>query len=280
MSFYPKFRRGDIISNDELCAEFKCSSTGGMRRSKRTNSLVLVSDIKSKKKIYYDRWNGNTLHYTGQGLSGDQHIHSQQNKTLFSHKDLEVSVFLFEKLEPNKYLFQGEAELSDDPYQEKQDDKDDKSRTVWIFPIELKRGDPVPTPAKTILERREESENNVKIISDEALNEKLANERENNHSGKPSSRSTTTTVYDRSPYVVEYCNRRANGICELCSKPAPFNKKKTGAPFLECHHIKWLSKDGKDTTDNAVALCPNCHRKMHSLNLKSDQEKLLEKAKG
>ena len=58
------------------------------------------------------------MHYTGQGLSGDQSINSQQNKTLFSHKDLEVSVFLFEKLEPHKYLFQGEAELSDDPYQE------------------------------------------------------------------------------------------------------------------------------------------------------------------
>jgi len=30
--------------------------------------------------------------------------------------------------------------------------------------------------------------------------------------------------------------------------------------------------------NNAVALCPNCHRKMHSLNLKSDQKKLLENA--
>ena len=86
---------------------------------KKTKSLVLVSDIKSKKKVYYDRWNGNTLHCTGQGLRGNQQINSQQNKTLFYHKDLEVSVFLFEKLEPNKYLFQGEAELSDDPYQEK-----------------------------------------------------------------------------------------------------------------------------------------------------------------
>ncbi len=198
---------------------------------KKTKSLVLVSDIKSKKKVYYDRWNGNTLHYTGQGLRGNQHINSQQNKTLLYHKDLEVSVFLFEKLEPNKYLFQGEAELSDDPYQEKQDDKDDKSRIVWIFPIESKRGNPVPTPAKTILERREESENNVKKISDEELSEKLSYEKENNPAGKPSSRTTTTTVYDRSPYLVEHCNRRANGICELCSKPAPFNRKKMERPF-------------------------------------------------
>jgi 5-methylcytosine-specific restriction protein A len=50
-------------------------------------------------------------------------------------------------------------------------------------------------------------------------------------------------------------------------------------PFLEEHHIEWLSKGGEDTIDNAVALCPNCHRKMHILNLKEDKEKLRRKAK-
>lgn len=277
--FNPKFRHGDIISNDELCAEFGCSTQGGMRRAKKTNSLILVSDIKSKEKIYLDRWVGNILHYTGQGQSGDQEINFMQNRTLFYHKDLRVSVFLFEKLEPKRYLYQGGVELIDGPYQEKQPDKDDRLRNVWVFPIKLEREQPIPLPAKTIFERREESEQNLKKLSDEKLSEKLSNEKESNSSGKPSSRTTTATVFDRSPYVVEYCNRRANGICELCAQPAPFNKKKTGVPFLECHHIKWLSKGGTDTTDNAVALCPNCHRKMHSLNLKRDQEKLFRKAK-
>ncbi|WP_296863638.1 HNH endonuclease [Thermosyntropha sp.] len=32
----------------------------------------------------------------------------------------------------------------------------------------------------------------------------------------------------------------------------------TGEP-----HIEWLSRGGTDTIDNTVALCPNCHRKMH-----------------
>ena len=31
-----------------------------------------------------------------------------------------------------------------------------------------------------------------------------------------------------------------------------------------------LSKGGEDTVENAVALCPNCHRKMHSLCLEED----------
>ena len=47
--------------------------------------------------------------------------------------------------------------------------------------------------------------------------------------------------------------------------PAPFADQ-AGEPYLECHHIEWLSKGGMDSADNCVALCPNCHRKMHTLN--------------
>jgi 5-methylcytosine-specific restriction protein A len=41
--------------------------------------------------------------------------------------------------------------------------------------------------------------------------------------------------------------------------------------LLEVHHIQWLSNDGDDTIDNIVALCPNCHRKMHILDLEKDR---------
>lgn len=44
--------------------------------------------------------------------------------------------------------------------------------------------------------------------------------------------------------------------------------------YLETHHIVWVSQGGSDTMDNTVALCPNCHRKMHVLNLKEDKEYL------
>jgi 5-methylcytosine-specific restriction protein A len=36
------------------------------------------------------------------------------------------------------------------------------------------------------------------------------------------------------------------------------------------HHVTPLSGGGEDTTGNTVALCPNCHRKMHVLNLPMD----------
>lgn len=72
-------------------------------------------------------------------------------------------------------------------------------------------------------------------------------------------------------FVIRYCRdqnvaawilRHANGICELCQKLAPFNDNH-GLPFLETHHIKFLSDGGPDIVKNVVALCPNCHRKCH-----------------
>ncbi|AUN14345.1 HNH endonuclease [Paraclostridium sordellii] len=94
--------------------------------------------------------------------------------------------------------------------------------------------------------------------------------------GKPSSRESKITQYDRDQYVVEYTRRRSNGICELCGKEAPFKNSK-GEPYLEVHHIVWLSKGGDDTIENTAALCPNCHRKMHIINDEEDVEYLRNK---
>ncbi len=51
-----------------------------------------------------------------------------------------------------------------------------------------------------------------------------------------------------------------------------------GKPYLEVHHIKWLSKGGADSIENAIALCPNCHSKMHVIDDPTDVAFLLEKA--
>jgi 5-methylcytosine-specific restriction protein A len=81
----------------------------------------------------------------------------------------------------------------------------------------------------------------------------------------------------RNPYVTELAKRRANGICQLCEQPAPFKNKK-GEPYLETHHIVWMSRKGLDTPENTVALCPNCHRRMHVVDSKKDIAKLQKKA--
>lgn len=94
------------------------------------------------------------------------------------------------------------------------------------------------------------------------------------HSGSGTVRYQTTSSFVRDRYVSEYAKRRAHGFCQLCGEDAPFLRK-NGEPFLETHHVIWLADGGDDSIDNTVALCPNCHKKMHVLNLDEDVEKLL-----
>jgi hypothetical protein len=79
-------------------------------------------------------------------------------------------------------------------------------------------------------------------------------------------------VHKRNQKIVEKAKKLAAGKCQLCDYNAPFNKD--NEPYLEVHHIEWLSENGADSIENTVALCPNCHRKMHALNLDEDIEKL------
>lgn len=112
--------------------------------------------------------------------------------------------------------------------------------------------------------------NEATVLTDRELEEKALSVSSKN---RPKKKKGTTTTYDRSPYIAELAKRRAKGKCQLCLKNAPF-KNKSGKPYLESHHIIWLSKGGIDSIDNTVALCPNCHKKMHIINSSSDIDKL------
>jgi len=90
-------------------------------------------------------------------------------------------------------------------------------------------------------------------------------------------KQVTTTVYIRNEYVSEFAKRKSNGFCQLCENSAPFNDSK-GKPYLESHHVIWLSRGGDDSVENVIALCPNCHAKIHELDIESDVEKLKRKA--
>lgn len=75
--------------------------------------------------------------------------------------------------------------------------------------------------------------------------------------------TTVSRAYLRNPDVVAEVLYRAAGACEGCAQPAPFLRTAGGTPYLEVHHRIRLSEGGEDTVENAIALCPNCHRQEH-----------------
>lgn len=84
----------------------------------------------------------------------------------------------------------------------------------------------------------------------------------------------TGTQFVRDPFVSEQAKRLANGACDLCGGDAPFLRA-NGTPYLESHHVEWLSHGGADSLDNVAALCPNCHRRMHILGDPADVSALI-----
>jgi len=79
---------------------------------------------------------------------------------------------------------------------------------------------------------------------------------------KPKQYDITVTKFIRDPQIVAWVLTNAKGICECCNKEAPFVKD-DGTPFLEVHHLRRLADGGSDSIDNAIAICPNCHRELH-----------------
>lgn len=246
---------GNTYSNANIVEAFKCGNMGGMRRAKRTGCLVIISD--KTKAFYKDEWIDGVLHYTGMGKVKDQVLHGTQNITLYESNTNGIEVHLFEVEHATKYVYRGVVRLVGAPYQKDQLNSEGASRKVWIFPVKPiidMEVDENPDPAEVAAMPVKQLLLSVKSIEGK------------NHEPKVSE----VTIYHRNPYLKEAVRRVADGKCQFCGKPAPFIDK-YGQPYLEEHHVKKLADGGTDTSDNVVAICPNCHKRIHVLNDREDE---------
>lgn len=202
------------------------------------------------------------------GSEGNQSLSFMQNKTLNESRQNGVAVFLCEVFKGQEYTYRGQVELVADPYPDRQPDKNGHDREVWVFPLKLMSGNEVLIPDVAIESVLAAKEREARRLSDTEIFERARRAK-----GAAGTRTVSTTQRDRNPWVTEYVKRRAKGICELCRNPAPFDTT-DGLPYLECHHVNWLANGGEDSIRNTVALCPNCHRRMHIINSAADRAAL------
>lgn len=96
------------------------------------------------------------------------------------------------------------------------------------------------------------------------IDKKVRNERlKQRATVKPKKVEVISITFKRNADVVAAVLERANGVCEFCKQDAPFLRAKDKSPYLEVHHKIKLADGGDDTIDNAIAVCPNCHRMLH-----------------
>jgi len=84
----------------------------------------------------------------------------------------------------------------------------------------------------------------------------------------PESFERTIKEFNRDPAVKAWVLQESNGFCELCNDKAFL--KSNNDPYLEVHHLRKLSDNGSDTISNSVAICANCHRKLHYAHNKDE----------
>lgn len=121
--------------------------------------------------------------------------------------------------------------------------------------LKLEFGEPTLDDANRAFSRE------IEQLENTSPNERRIQLPERGH--KPKKVALKATVFIRSAAVVRTVLDRANGVCELCHSDAPFKTAKEGRPYLEVHHKVRLADGGDDTVENAIALCPNCHRFLH-----------------
>ena len=78
----------------------------------------------------------------------------------------------------------------------------------------------------------------------------------------PRKKNVSSEQIIRDPDVHAWVLHNSRWICECCNEPSPFSKE-DGSMYLEVHHLKRLADGGSDTIENAIAVCPNCHRELH-----------------
>jgi 5-methylcytosine-specific restriction protein A len=187
--------------------------------------------------------------YTGEGTEGDMTMDGG-NIAIRDHKANDDALHLFEDTEmPWMVTYLGEYEYvshkTDTLPDENGNDRDAfRFRLVPVGGVEIEG----PSPGS---------------LSDEELYEKAKQSTPTASSQSPrGSGSGSGRSYSRSAYVREYALREADGVCQGCGEEAPFIAE-NGKPYLEVHHITRMSDGGADSPENVVALCPNCHRRVH-----------------
>lgn len=272
--FNPNIQIGDVLSESEIHRVFECQTQLGIRLSTKNHAIVIVSNA-MPDNIYADVWQDGVLYYTGTNASsfnGNQTLSGPGNnngalKAVWDEPQA-TTIFLFVKYAQNQCTYKGVVKLAKEPYQEPR--KSNPSQTVWKFPLQL-----VNVDAETLQKGFTEQEKKSSQKSEETLRRIAEKKSQNPNKKKPTKRTASSAVYDRDQDISAYVKIRAHGYCDLCGNKAPFEDE--GQPYLESHHIVWLARGGEDVPANMAALCPNCHRKMHVLDL--DEDKTVLKAK-
>ncbi len=245
---------------------------------KDTTCVIVTSGGRGGKRAGYGdiRNNDGTILYIGQGEKGDQDPSTFANALLVKG---ERSVLFFSTREPNAkevrlqgnhkklYKFEGIYQVVSWDFIVPSTGKRAKDKLLQFYLVPANN---IFDLSPTTIDKPSLQGKEVPSLAD--LKKKL----KSNNNKPTKGKSNIKDYFIRSQEIITYAKIRANGVCEMCEKPAPFNDI-YNLPFLEVHHIFRLADDGPDSPENVAAVCPNCHRESHYGKEKNGIKEYLEK---
>lgn len=135
----------------------------------------------------------------------------------------------------------------------------------WSYVHEISLSDNLHTDDITSLIDKESFDKDfeAKVAESQSISSQARQKRLSTASKTPERVPVVSRAFRRNPDVVAEVLARAKGHCEECKLSAPFLRARDNTPYLEIHHKVTLALGGEDTVENALALCPNCHRRLH-----------------
>lgn len=244
------FERGRTYNRRaDIHARYGGQQQGGIITPAGHPLVIAITGAEGEQHGYSDRLRPDGIfEYFGEGQIGDMQM-VRGNKAIATHADDGKSLLLFGKERDGRLRFDGEW-ICEKLLERVAPDRSGQKRRAFVF--ELRSLDAVN--AEAARDEQHGVETPLEFLRAAALK------------ASKISVSTSTvmrTVYERSADVRRYVLARADGHCEGCSAGAPFVTP-SGAPYLEPHHTRRVSDGGPDDPRYVIALCPNCHRRVHA----------------
>ncbi|RON62845.1 HNH endonuclease [Pseudomonas fluorescens] len=241
----------------EINGPFGGSRQSGIAASAIYPVIFLFTGDSGEQYGYADRWDDGAYLYTGEGQRGTMTL-TRGNRAIAEHAVDGRALHLFKSLGKGKgCAYVGEFSCAD-MFTRTQPDVTGQDRAAIVFRLV-----PVGIPGGTIEVGKEEEEEDKADLPESLAAARLVALAACKLASDGIVQSAPRKIYERSRKVSYYVLMRAQGICESCEMPAPFLKK-DGTPYLEPHHVNRLSDGGLDHPRFVAAVCPSCHREIHS----------------
>ena len=250
-----EFEPGKVYRRQEIHDEMGGQRYGGISTPVGSPTVLLFTGEAGEQHGYHDGFqDSGTFLHTGEGQVGDMEMKGG-NLAIRDHQQSGKDLHLFEIARKGYVRYLGRASCLG--YEEVQaPDKNGNCRRAYVFELGLEDGGSSGSPVE--IEDVTKVSNRLWKLSLTALRVRALRE-----PPKTDSNATRKTgVQERSEAVRVYVLRRADGKCEGCNSPAPFDFT-DGQPYLEAHHIRRVADRGPDHPAWVIALCPNCHRRVH-----------------